>query len=455
MREKTYLEVYTFVSDIFEVCVTKRYSFRFQQFATRWQRVFLFYLVLPLFALSGLAINIALEQAREFQDERLRDDIDLLGRAIRLPLSDALMNNDIARVQAQLDAVFAIGRVYGASVYDTNGELVASAGVTERDLSESVLAEQLILTGEQQDSYREVAGRDVYSQFIPVHDRAERLIGFMQLNRRAEDFDRSFAQLENIAWLAWGVVALALLTILAVGYFFTRRQQQQELDQRLREHEKMAAIGQLARGVAHELGAPLTVIAGRAKRLLQRHADADSQRQLVAIRGQVERLTGLVQQLLDFSRTPVSARKPHQLRDVVLGAQQAILHEQTEQGPQIIIADIDPAITLQCDAARMELALVNVMRNAAQAAHGEVRVNCEQRADTTMISITDDGDGLPTNSSMEQLIEPFSTTKPIGEGTGLGLAIVAHIVHAHGGRFTLQNRAAGGCEARLTFWQGK
>ncbi|MFC3270876.1 ATP-binding protein [Pseudidiomarina halophila] len=430
--------------------MTKRYILQ-RVSSPSWQRAFLFYLVLPLLALSGIAIGVALEQAREFQDERLRDDLELVGRAIRLPLSDALLSDDIPRVQAHLDAVFELGRVYGASVYDTNGELVASAGVTERDLSESLLAEQVVLTGEQRDSYREVAGRDVYSQFIPVHDRAERLIGFMQLNRRAEDFEQSFSRLERIAWVSWSIVALALISILAVGYYRTRHQQRLEINSRLREHEKMAAIGQLARGVAHELGAPLTVISGRAKRLQERHADAESQRQLTAIRGQVDRLTRLVQQLLDFSRTPVSHEQLESVSQLVQQAASAVQHEQPEQGPQLQLELPERDVVIRADGSRLELALVNLFRNAMQAANQLVRVSVETtRNNECIIVVADDGNGLPQSTSAEQLVEPFTTTKPIGEGTGLGLAIVAHIVDAHNGKFTLQNRELGGCEARVT-----
>ncbi|WP_301836688.1 sensor histidine kinase [Pseudidiomarina terrestris] len=429
--------------------MTKRYILQ-RVASPSWQRAFLFYLVLPLLALSGAAIGVALEQAREFQDERLRDDLELVGRAIRLPLSDALLSDDIARVQAHLDAVFEIGRVYGASVYDTNGELVAAAGVTERDLSESLLAEQVVLTGEQRDSYREVAGRDVFSQFIPVNDRAGRLIGFMQLNRRAEDFEQSFSQLERIAWVSWSIVALALVSILGLGYYRTRRQQQLEISTRLREHEKMAAIGQLSRGVAHELGAPLTVIAGRAKRLQERHTDAESQRQLSAIRGQVERLTKLVQQLLDFSRTPISQPQPVSLAALIQQAANAVQHEQTDRAPDLILDLPTPELRVHADGSRLELALVNLLRNALQAAAAQVRVDVKTTgSERCVIVVSDDGPGLPQSSTTEQLVEPFTTTKPIGEGTGLGLAIVAHIIDAHAGRFTLQNRPEGGCEARV------
>lgn len=442
--------MYTYVTFNQGEDVTKRYILQ-RITSPSWQRAFLFYLVLPLLTLSGLAIGVALEQAREFQDQRLRDDLELVGRAIRLPLSDALLSDDIPRVQAHLDAVFELGRVYGASVYDTNGELVASAGVTELDLSESLLAEQVVSTGEQRDSYREVAGRDVFSQFIPVHDRAERLIGFMQLNRRAEDFQQSFSRLERIAWVSWSIVAAALVGILAVGYYRTRQQQRLELNTRLREHEKMAAIGQLARGVAHELGAPLTVISGRAKRLQEHHQGAESQRQLSAIRGQVERLTRLVQQLLDFSRTPISEEDSESIAELVRQASVAVQHEQKANAPELILDLPEAPVWVRADGSRLELALVNLLRNAMQAATEHVRVTMDltNQAYCTVV-VADDGKGLPRSSTLEHLVEPFTTTKPIGEGTGLGLAIVAHIIDAHDGRFTLQNGTKDGCEARVT-----
>src|SRR5690554_2996798 len=339
--------------------VTKRYT----QWLARWsglQKTLTFYIMLPLLALSGIAIGIGLERAAEFQDERLRDDLELVGRAIHVPVSDALIRRDITTVQASLDSVFKIGRVYGASVYDTEGALVASAGVTESDLSESLLAEQVILTGETQDSYRKVAGRDVFSQFVPIQDRSGQIIGFMQLNRRAQDFDNALDQLARIAWGTWIVLALATVAILVFGHYRgVNRYVAQQLEQQRREQEKIVAIGQVASGVAHELGAPLTVIDARAKKLQRVHQDEESQRQLQAIRGQVQRLTKIVNQLLAFSRTPVVGKKRHVVAEIMAQAQQSISFEQGSDGPQLEVELPSTQLTLEADAQRLELALVN------------------------------------------------------------------------------------------------
>ncbi|WP_241967990.1 sensor histidine kinase [Pseudidiomarina marina] len=440
--------------------MTKRYRNWFLQ-GDSVQKTLTFYVMLPLLALSGIAIGIGLERAAVFQDQRLRDDLELVGRAIHVPVSDALIRGDISAVQAGLDSVFEIGRVYGASVYDTKGMMVASAGVTERDLSESLLAEQVILTGETQDSYREVAGRDVFSQFVPIHDRGGQIIGFMQLNRRAQDFDNAFTQLARIAWGTWLVLAAATAAILVFGHYRgVNRYVAQKLEQQRREQEKMVAIGQVSSGVAHELGAPLTVIDGRAKQLMKRHSDEESQRQLNAIRGQVQRLTKMVKQLLAFSRTPVSEKQQQPLRDIIEQACQSISYEQSLQGPELKVTLPEKDVQVEADNQRLELALVNILRNALQAAESEVDVWVEANANAITINVRDDGAGLPQHVTQDELLKPFTTTKQIGEGTGLGLALVSYIVADHQGQLKLANATSAnskssGCVASLSLPRAK
>lgn len=469
------------------------------------QRTLLLYVVLPLLVLTGIAISFGLDEAAEVEDARLRGDIELIGRAIRLPISDALIRGDLTTVRANLDSVFNIGRVYGASVYDVNGVLIASAGIVESDLSQSLLAEQVVTTGEQQDSYREVEGRDVFSQFLPIQDRGGQIIGLLQITRRAQDFERSFSQLRQIAWITWLVLAIATVAILIFGHYRAvgqhvdklvtsmrrvaqgerghrantggpeeikevaqglnrmldsmaaaeqeiRRRQAQEakLNQQLQASEKMAAIGQVASGVAHELGAPLTVIDGRARRLQQAHTDAESQRQLHAIRGQVQRLTTMVKQLLAFSRTPVATAQPIVVQQWLEQAYTSIGFEMDPQEAQLIPAEVAADIAVYGDPQRLELALVNVLRNAVQAAHSRVTVNVEANANQVIIQIQDDGNGLAEGLTQEAAVRPFATSKAQGQGTGLGLAIVEHILADHTGALALENSAQGGCLVTLT-----
>ncbi|WP_369742909.1 sensor histidine kinase [Pseudidiomarina sp. PP-1MA] len=438
--------------------MTKRYTW-----LARWwrksgdnlQRVLTFYVMLPLLALSGIAIGVGLERAAEFQNERLRDDLELVGRAIRIPISNAMVRQDLDTVQASLDAVFQIGRVYGASVYNTDGALIASAGITERDLTQSLVAEQVILTGEAQDSYREVAGRDVFSQFVPIQDNGGQIIGFMQLNRRAQDFDNAFADLAQVAWGTWLVLAIATIGILVFGHYRgVGRYLEQKLEQQRRDQEKMVAIGQVASGVAHELGAPLTVIDARAKKLARLHTEPESQRQLKAIRGQVQRLTKIVQQLLDFTRTPITAKRQVVLADVINQAYQAVSYEQPEPPIRFSLPAAAESIRATIDVQRFELALVNIFRNAMQAATSQVSVVIEKGNQQVLVRVRDDGAGLPQQLQHDDLLQPFTTTKQVGKGTGLGLALVSYIMADHQGQVRLRNHPTGGCEVVLTLPTG-
>jgi len=479
--------------------VTKRYSWPLSSL----QRRLLVYVVMPMLLISGVAISVGLQVASDESNERLKSDLELLGRAISLPISDALLNNDLSTVQANLDSVFNIGRVYGASVYNVYGQQVAEAGITETDLSNSQLALQTVQTGIKQDDYRRVEGRDVFSQFLPIVDRGGRIIGLLQINRRASDFDESFETLSQYAWLSWAAFGLITIAVLVFGHYrgvgrhvvalkdamlrvaegnrstrvtpagpselqevaqgFNRMldsitEAEQELEQRreheaslqqaLREQEKMAAIGSVASGVAHELGAPLTVIDGRASRLLRNHKDEDSQRQLKAVRGQVQRLTGLVNQLLAFSRTPVQQRETISLRELIATAMTSIEFEQDKGSAKVVIKELVDVI-LKVDIKRLELALVNVLRNGLQAAESEVVVAAEYAGEGVIITVDDDGEGLP-ESMKDKALQPFETNKPQGKGTGLGLTIVKHVLNDHNGELSLTNNPDGGCRVTLS-----
>ncbi|RUO81170.1 sensor histidine kinase [Idiomarina tyrosinivorans] len=459
---------------------------------------------MPMVAIAGLTIRFGLEFAESAVTARLKSDLELVGRAIRLPISDALLKGDLQAVQANLDSVFSIGRVYGASVYNTAGQLVASAGITERDLSNSSIAEEAVKTGIKQDSYRQVAGLNMFSQFLPVIDRGGRIIGLLQINRRASDFEQSLDQLASYAWLSWGIFALIIVVVLILGHYrsvgryvtqlvdsmrrvadgnlqhrakqqgpdelkeiatglnlmldslsraqqelSTRQQHEMQLEKALRKQEKMAAIGSVASGVAHELGAPLTVIDGRAQRLLRQQEDASTRQELGKIRGQVQRLTQLVNQLLDFTRSPQNGLQPVAVSDWVNAAISSVKLELTDDAPKIVLQEALPVAEIAVDATRMELAMVNLLRNALQAATSEVMVSCQLTADKLRISITDDGEGLPADWSFDDLIQPFQSTKAQGQGTGLGLTIVQQIVEAHGGQLRLHDRPEHGCIAEM------
>lgn len=468
------------------------------------QRTLLLFVVLPLVLLTALGIRFGLEQANHFQEQRLKNDLELVGRAISIPVGTALNNGDIAAVELALESVFVLGEVYGASVFDVDGNRIASAGVTETDLTRSVIPQRIRTTGEGLEAFSRVAGRNLFSHFQPLFDTAGHIQGLVQITRRASDFGRALQQLTVIAWLLWGLFSLVILASVLLGHYggvgryvdnllahMSRvasgdlahraalngpqevaslarglnqmldsiEQAHRELDAhraaetrlvaKLKDNEKMVAIGSMARGIAHELGAPLSVIDGRARRLERSGTlNEQQQRNLDGIRTQVSRLTRTVRQLLDYCRPAATQARMLTASVLIQDVIDAMSPELETRACQLEL-QLPPGLpAFMADAGRLELALLNLLRNALQAAESHIGVWVAANSRWLVIRITDDGPGLPAGCSLAMLTEPFFTTKSPGEGTGLGLAIVQAVAEEQGGFFTLSNRG-GGCEACL------
>ncbi|MGB5856356.1 MAG: HAMP domain-containing sensor histidine kinase [Oceanisphaera sp.] len=469
------------------------------------QRTLLVFVVLPLVLLTALGIRFGLEQANQFQEQRLKNDLELVGRAISIPVGTALNNGDMDAVELALESVFVLGEVYGASVFDVDGNRVASAGVTETDLTRSIIPQRIRTTGEGQEAFSRVAGRNVFSHFQPLFDTAGHIQGLVQITRRASDFGRALDQLTIIAWLLWGVFSLVILASVLLGHYGgvgryvdkllahmsrvadgdlshraalngpqevaslarglnqmldsieqahrdldAHRAAETQLVAKLKDNEKMVAIGSMAQGIAHELGAPLSVIDGRARRLERAGSlNEQQQRNLSGIRTQVHRLTRTVRQLLDYCRPAATQPRMLTANLLIQDVLEAIAPELEAKGCQLT-TQLPPGLPVfWADAGRLELALLNLLRNALQAAEGGMGVWVAANSRWLVIRIIDDGLGLPENCSPARLTEPFFTTKPPGEGAGLGLAIVQAVAEEQGGYFTLSNHADGGCEACL------
>ena len=220
-----------------------------------------------------------------------------------------------------------------------------------------------------------------------------------------------------------------------------------ELERRLRQSERLAAVGHLAAGVAHEMGAPLQVIDGRAKQLQeQAHPAPDKlQRNLEIIRTQGERITRIVRTLLTLAR-PIHPRfRSLDLRHQVDLALEA-LETQAVQARVVYDHAAGPPVLINADADLLQQALTNLFVNAIQAMPegGTLRVSY---ADAPLnkdgrtfigISVADTGEGIPPDN-LKEIFDPFFTTKEVGSGTGLGLSISSRIIEEHAGWIKADN----------------
>src|SRR5881296_3313626 len=225
--------------------------------------------------------------------------------------------------------------------------------------------------------------------------------------------------------------------------------EQQALETQLVQSEKLAAVGQLVSGVAHELNNPLTSIAGLSEFLLeQKELGTKDRGHLRVIHEQADRAGRIVRNLLTFARKGPAERAPVDLNDVVLRTLLLMSYELKLQDVTIE-KHLAPLPAVLGDRRALQQVVLNLLNNAAQA----VTTNPPGRPqvihlstwfdDRVRLRVADTGPGIP-DDVLPQLFTPFFTTKEPGQGTGLGLSITYSIVEAHGGRITVERPSDGG-----------
>ena len=233
--------------------------------------------------------------------------------------------------------------------------------------------------------------------------------------------------------------------------------EQRMLEAQIIQNDKMASIGQLVSGVAHELNNPLTSIAGLAELLLERPPHPELPREhLKVIHDQAERASRIVRNLLTFARKGGVAEKTAvDLNDVVTRTALLIEYELQLHGIELDSSlSPDPVVVLG-DRYELQQVLLNLVTNAVQAVATlepgrprRITLQTGSADGEAVLRVRDSGAGVPKHLA-PYLFTPFFTTKAPGEGTGLGLSLSYGLVKAHGGDLTHQMPSEGGAEFQV------
>jgi signal transduction histidine kinase len=229
-----------------------------------------------------------------------------------------------------------------------------------------------------------------------------------------------------------------------------------ETQAQLIQSGKLAAVGTLAAGVAHELNQPLMIIRGYAQELLgdRRIADKEVRNDLWRIEAQTNRMAAIINHLRDFSRESKGKRETTDLNRMVQDAL-TFLEQQLKAGNITVTQELYPALpAVWADPLRIEQVLLNLITNARDAMEGArvgtIAIRTERaQGSRVALSVTDTGPGIP-DEIRTRIFDPFFTTKEVGKGTGLGLSICHGIVEEHGGELTMESPVADGRGARFT-----
>lgn len=221
----------------------------------------------------------------------------------------------------------------------------------------------------------------------------------------------------------------------------------EETQQQLIQSEKLAALGQLVAGVAHELNNPLAVIAGYADMLQSGIAKPEDMGRMVeSLNSEARRAIGIVQGLLTFSRPSPPYREKISINEVVNRSLELWSVQSGANEVQVAL-ELQPDLPqTMADFNQMQQVFTNLIMNAGHAmgrGGGNLTIKTQQAADALRIIFKDDGPGI-SREHISKVFDPFFTTKERGKGTGLGLSICYGIVMEHGGKLTAASESGAG-----------
>lgn len=420
----------------------------------------------------------------------LSDDGAVLGAV----MVGHLFNNDFTIVDrikevAGVDTVtifFGDLRV-STNVLDLEGERAVGTRVSQQ-VRDALLIEGVGFTG---PAY--VVNEDFITRYEPLRDHEGRVVGILYVGARQASFQRLVNEFDaRILMIALGSTLLAVMIAVPISRSITKPVETlaeanekvargdrtvtvpvqgtgevailarsfnsmvetlRTTEQQLIQSEKLASVGQLAAGVAHEINNPLGTILLFSD-IMRKELPADDPRgdDVRMIIDEATRCKTIVSDLLNFARQNEVLAQTTDVNALIAETVQEISIQSMFDHVEIVMG-LDPALpSIQADPAQLREVFVNLMTNAAEAMvdGGSLTIITVSAQDEMIqISFRDTGFGIP-EENLSKIFTPFFTTKPIGKGTGLGLAIVYGIIKMHRGQIYVESEEGGGSTFTIT-----
>lgn len=441
--------------------------------------------------------------------EAVTREIRLIGTAVQVAVENAARDGQPADIRETLEALERIDPVYDVFIFDRAQQLSAHSGDQHLDLR--MLRAATATASHEGHPILHFTGVDQLGYAIfaaPLRDGAQAMIGTVALVRPLDDAKRDLARTR----LAIGASVLALIGALAglcygIGAYYVGRplamllralrllrsgesppkvtparrdevgavaqefnevvgalaearmhlarevEARRLLEAGIQRLDKLATLGQLATGLAHEIGSPLQILNGRAHALHDRAQDSETRRYAGIFVEQTDRITRIVAQLLRVAR-----RAPPQLhRTDIAGVLRAVveLFELTarRRGVKLELRVADSLPSVLADPAQVQQITLNLINNALTATESGGSVTIQAAAarqqrhgiaePAVRITVEDSGHGIPSED-LARLFEPFFTTRSEQGGTGLGLAVVRSLVQEHNGEVWAESELGAG-----------
>jgi len=225
-------------------------------------------------------------------------------------------------------------------------------------------------------------------------------------------------------------------------------EQRRLMEKQMAQAEKLASIGQLSAGVAHEINNPLGIILGYTQLLIKnKSSEEEKYDDLKTIEKNVKNCKAIVEDLLSFARGSEAKKEVARIRAIIADVVH-FMRQHSDLDNIQIITEYDPRVPpMELDDKKMKQVFLNLLMNAKHAIdqngtiHVTTRLN--QAGDQLAIMVTDTGHGI-RKKNLSRIFDPFFTTKPTGEGTGLGLSVSYGIIKNHGGDIAVESEEGQG-----------
>jgi signal transduction histidine kinase len=460
-------------------------------------------LLLAVVALTGVYDLQRLRAQRAQLLERMQAQVRMLAETLAAAARPLLARRRMDEVRVLVDRVAAFPEISRVTIYDADQDMVATAlapGAPEGDTEGELLA-RAAERGEPLGEFTGEGAAQVYQYVLPLAGR--RRAGYIEIVYPWAPVEGQIQERQRGILITRGAILLGMgLAFWVIMRFHVGRplrrlvdameavgagnlgsrvdlprrdeigrlaaqfnwmgdrlqearnellreaERKVDMERQIRRQEKLAALGKVSSELAHEIGTPLNIIAGRAEHLQSRMDPGDPRaRDLRTITAQIERITETVKRVLAFARSPEPRRQLLPLAEVVRTVAEFLHREATAQGVGVDLA-VDEAPKASVDPDQLQQVLLNVLVNAleATARGGTIRVEAAaDPADPTwaVIAVADTGKGIAPEV-LPRVFEPFVTTKGSGRGTGLGLAISRDLVRAHGGDMAIASEPGRG-----------
>jgi len=354
------------------------------------------------------------------------------------------------------NAIEEVGSRQGVSyfvVLNPRGETLGSTGASPQKWKEEERVKRDLLTGQMSSASHKVAlGNQKILEIFAPFSLDGGVAGIARLGLKRDRTNEILKQNRSRIFISMALVVL--VGVLSMWFLYQNQNKHlarmEDAARRLRQAERLSALGQLGAGVAHEIRNPLNAIGMASQRLQAEYLPADTKereefsRLTGIVRDEVRRLNGIIEEFLTFSRSRRLKLRRSSVTELLQKVVDVIKEE--AESRQITINTRwgkSPAM-VRMDADKLQQALLNIIKNAMESTScaGKITVSVESREkDQIIVNITDTGSGIAPEE-IDRIFDPGYTTKE--KGLGLGLPLAYEIIRAHGGEVRLQSNKGSG-----------